>query len=93
MAESYVKYYQEGGVVPDHYFIGSFTMGAGVNNQPTTLNLDKKRQDAQGIFLREFVLPLAVPLVEMYNKRILKEPELRFIAQNNGKGETQDILY
>ena len=94
MAESYVKYYKEDkDNILEHYFIGSFTMGNGVGNQPTTQNMDQKRIDSEGCFMKEFIRPIVLPLAEMFRLGILHEPDLKFVAQNNGKGETPDKLY
>jgi hypothetical protein len=93
MAQSQIKYYEDEGVVPPHYFIASFTMGSGVGNQPTTKNLDQKRADVQGIWMKEFVHKICLPVARMYDNETLVEPTMKCIAQNNGKGETPDKLY
>ena len=92
MAQSLIKSREEGGNIPDHYFIASFTMGNGVGNQPTTQNLDQKRADSEGCFKKKFVREICVPIAEMFADK-LNEPDLKFIAQNNGKNETPDKLY
>ena len=93
MAQSLVEYYEEGKDIPEHYFISSYTMGNGVGNQPTTKNMDQKRIDSSGCFMKEFIRPIVLPLAEMFNNSILHEPDLKFVAQNNSKGETPDKLY
>ena len=93
MAKSQIKYYNQGGNIPKHYFIASFTMGEGVSNQPTTKNLDQKRANAQGLFMKEFVHEICLPIARMVEEDVLVEPSTKFIAQNNGKGETPDKLY
>ena len=94
MAESLIEYYKKDKYnIPTHYFIGSFTMGSGVGNQPTTHNMDIKRVASMGCFLREFVREIVLPLSEMWEEDVLHEPDLKYIAQNNGKGETPSKLY
>ena len=94
MAQSLVKYYtKDKNDIPEHYFIGSFTMGNGVGNQPTTDNLDDKRVKSMGCFMGDFVREICVPLAKMFDEDKLRSPDLKFIAQNNGKGETPDKLY
>tara|TARA_Y100000593_G_C4266702_1_gene315149 strand:+ start:147 stop:1325 length:1179 start_codon:yes stop_codon:yes gene_type:complete len=93
MAQTQIDYYNKGVDIPKHYFIASFTMGAGVSNEPTTENLDKKRADAQGLWMKEFVIGICLPIAKMYEEDVLVEPSTRFIAQNNGKGESPDKLY
>ena len=43
--------------------------------------------------MRDFVRPIVLPLAKMFEQAKLKSPDLIFIAQNNGKGESPDKLY
>ena len=96
MAESLISYYQEDpNNIPSHYYIGSISMGQGVSKdkEPTTQNLDQLRDNAYGCFTREFLKSIVLPLAEMYENQMLHEPDIRFVSQNNGTGETPDKLY
>ena len=93
MAQSQIKYSKKG-EFPEQYFIASFTMGEGVTKQPTTENLDQKRTDARyGLWMKDFVEGLCVPITRMHDAGVLVEPKVKFIAQNNGKSESPDNLY
>ena len=93
MAQSQIEYYNKGEDIPKHYFIASFTMGEGVVSQPTTKNLDQKRNNAQGLWMKEFVREICLPIARMVDADKLVEPNTKFIAQNNDKGESPDKLY
>ena len=93
MAQTQIKYYNQGVDIPKHYFIASLTMGEGVSNDPTTKNLDQKRANAQGLWMKEFVYEICLPIARMVDEGTLVEPSIKFIAQNNGKGESPDKLY
>ena len=54
---------------------------------------DDKRIKNLGCFMGDFVREICVPLVKMFDEDKLRSPDLKFIAQNNGKGETPDKLY
>ena len=58
-----------------------------------TQNLDKKRGDAQGLWMKEFVHEICLPIARMVDADVLAEPNTKFIAQNNDKGESPDKLY
>jgi hypothetical protein len=68
-------------------------MGEGVSNDPTTKNLDGKRAKAQGLWMKEFVYEICLPIARMVEEHVLVEPSTKFIAQNNGSGEKPNKLY
>jgi hypothetical protein len=92
MGKSQIEEWYLHGKVRDHYFIGVMSQGAGVSPAPTTQNLDTLRKNNEGSFMKH-VREYCIPLADMFSDEAIKSPEVKFVAQNNGKGESPDKLY